>query len=220
MRGSVRWGRIEALASVAAIVAGLAGIGWQLNENRKLQRQVHAIEYCEKYYFNRRIRDLIEYTRSTSDAISDNYKNLFKQNKVSSKVVLTREQIKKDLYNDEKEIWYVDKAHNKEIDIMQFYELFNFFAFGMVGVVERALDQNIIENCIAVQVICFKEKYHYRIPLFSDDPRAMSPMRQIDEFIRHAKIDFNICRLVTDDLWHNGAAATRGTHIRRHSLRH
>ena len=220
MRRSVRWGRIEALASVAAIVAGLAGIGWQLNEDRKLQRQVHAIEYCDKYYFNRRIRDLIEYTRSTSAAIRENYKSLLNENKISSKVILTRKLIETELYNDATDTWYVDKANNKKIDIVQFHELFYFFAFGMVGVMEDALDQNIVENCIAVQVICFKEKYHYRIPLFSDESRAMSPIKQIDNFIWHARIDVNICPLVTDDLWHNGTAAKYGTHIRRHSRRH
>ena len=218
MRKSARWERIGAIVSVVAIISGLVQINWQLSENRNIQRQVHAISYCDKYYFNQRIRELISYTYTVSKKIARNYPGLLDRNRSSADINALSEIIKNKLRDDEGR-WYTDQSRSEKLDLIKFAELFNFFDYGMVGVIEKAFDKNIVQNCIAVQVVCFKEKYHYRIPIFEHANDSTNPMQRIDRFIRHAEIDFGICPLATDDLWLGDELTNHGAAGRYHRRR-
>lgn len=196
LNGKMIWKLLQTNASVVSAVAitlGLIVACYQVLQIRSVSRSESALSYCSLYLSNKTINGFASDTSNFS-AWAKNWAkeeygitNIFQEGIPYNKV----NQNKKDI--DATALAKKFRKYGRS-----FGQLANYFDYAIDGVDRKVFDGSVIRDCLASQIVCFREKYHVRLGVF-DELKMMEKWR---EFIAKGKRDADkYCRLATKEAW-------------------
>ena len=192
LNGKMIWKLLQTNASVVSAVAitlGLIVACYQVLQIRAVSRSESALSYCSLYLSNKTINDFASETSNFSAWAKEEYgiTNIFQEDIPYNKVNQNR-----------KDIDATALAKKFEEHVRSFGQLANYFDYAIDGVDRKVFDGSVIRDCLASQIVCFREKYHVRLGVF-DELKMMEKWR---EFIAKGKRDAKkYCRLATREAW-------------------
>jgi hypothetical protein len=199
---SIRWDRIEAIIAITAVIASLVGVGIQVRSDNHRQKVLSSIDFCQNFTLNDTVDELTQYTSGVYSAFSVVYKEAGFGNRGMSidDVRSLRKRIESENTYDGK--FYVPNANGEKIlPIVErnFNLVNNLLAGAMLAVDNGAFDQKTLMSCLGRTLICWRERYSIRLPIYAESDPDMLKIRQ---FVESLDVDVeNYCPIATLSEW-------------------